>query len=92
MLALNPELSIGEAYMDGLLAVEEGTLFDFLEIAARNYGNSEQVAWFSLLSRATRRGFTRDRHVAHHYDLSGPVGADFDPAHLMRTPGHPQMR
>ena len=34
-LALNPELSIGEAYMDGLLTVEEGTLFDFLEIAAR---------------------------------------------------------
>ncbi|ARQ00135.1 SAM-dependent methyltransferase [Pseudorhodoplanes sinuspersici] len=75
-LALNPELSIGEAYMDGLLTVEEGTLFDLLEIAARNYSNFEQVAWFSLLSRTTRRlkqhnPIGRARHnVAHHYDLS----------------------
>lgn len=75
-LALNPELSIGEAYMDGLLTVEEGTLFDLLEIAARNYSNFERVAWFSLLSRTTRRlkqhnPIGRARHnVAHHYDLS----------------------
>lgn len=34
-LALNPELSIGEAYMNGLLTVEDGTLYDVLEIAAR---------------------------------------------------------
>ncbi|MEA2731252.1 MAG: cyclopropane-fatty-acyl-phospholipid synthase, partial [Acetobacteraceae bacterium] len=31
-LALNPSLSIGEAYMDGALVIEEGTLYDFLEI------------------------------------------------------------
>ncbi len=75
-LALNPELSIGEAYMDGLLTIEEGTLYDFLEIAARNYGNLERIAWLSLLSRALRRlkqhnpiGRAR-RNVAHHYDLS----------------------
>jgi cyclopropane-fatty-acyl-phospholipid synthase len=75
-LALNPELSIGEAYMDGLLTIEEGTLYDFLEIAAKNYSNLEQTAWLSLLSRAVRRlkqhnPVSRARHnVAHHYDLS----------------------
>jgi cyclopropane-fatty-acyl-phospholipid synthase len=75
-LALNPELAIGEAYMDGLLTIEEGTLYDFLEIAARNYDNLERVAWFSLLSRAMRglkqhNPIGRARHnVAHHYDLS----------------------
>jgi cyclopropane-fatty-acyl-phospholipid synthase len=75
-LALNPELSLGEAYMDGLLTIEEGTLFDCLEIAARNYSNFEQMVWFSQLSRATRRlkqhnPIGRARHnVAHHYDLS----------------------
>lgn len=75
-LALNPELSIGEAYMDGLLTIEEGTLYDLLEIAARNYSNLERMAWFSLLSYATRRlkqhnPIGRARHnVAHHYDLS----------------------
>jgi len=75
-LALNPEMSIGEAYMDGLLTIEEGTLFNFLEIAARNYNNFERVARFSLLSRAIRPLKQHNpidrarRNVAHHYDLS----------------------
>jgi cyclopropane-fatty-acyl-phospholipid synthase len=75
-LALNPELSIGEAYMNGLLTIEEGTLYDFLEITARNYSNLERIAWLSLLSRAMRRlkqhnPIGRAQHnVAHHYDLS----------------------
>jgi cyclopropane-fatty-acyl-phospholipid synthase len=75
-LALNPELSIGEAYMDGLLTIEEGTLFDLLEIAARNYSNFERKVWFALLSRVMRRlkqcnPISRARaNVAHHYDLS----------------------
>jgi cyclopropane-fatty-acyl-phospholipid synthase len=50
-LALNPELSIGEAYMNGLLTVEEGTLYDVLEIAARNFRNFEKMPWSSVLSR-----------------------------------------
>ena len=75
-LALNPELSIGEAYMDGLLTIEEGTLFDLLEISARNYSNFERKVWFALLSRAMQRlkqcnPISRARaNVAHHYDLS----------------------
>ncbi len=78
-LALNPELSIGEAYMDGLLTIEEGSLFDFLEIVARNYGNFKQTAWFSLLSRIMGRLKQYNpidrarRNVAHHYDLSGEL-------------------
>lgn len=75
-LALNPELSIGEAYMNGLLTIEEGSLFDALEIVARNYGNFKQTAWFSLLSRIMS-GLKQynpidsaRRNVAHHYDLS----------------------
>ncbi len=78
-LALNPALSVGEAYMDGTLTIEEGTLYDFLEIAARNYGNLERTAWFTLLNTLTRRlrqynpmGRAR-RNVAHHYDLSGKL-------------------
>ncbi len=54
-LVLNPELSIGEAYMNGLLEVEEGSLFDLLEIAARNYGNFEGRPG-SGCSRASRGG------------------------------------
>jgi cyclopropane-fatty-acyl-phospholipid synthase len=29
-LALNPELAVGEAYMDGRLVIEQGSLYDFL--------------------------------------------------------------
>lgn len=78
-LALNPELSIGEAYMNGLLTVEEGSLFDVLEIAARNYRNFEQMSWFSMLSRFMGRLKQYNpidrarRNVAHHYDLSGEL-------------------
>src|SRR3954463_2542143 len=35
-LAANPSLALGEAYMDNLLTLEEGTIYSFLEILARN--------------------------------------------------------
>ena len=38
-LLLNPELAMGEAYMDGTLTVEEGTLHDFMDICIGNLGN-----------------------------------------------------
>jgi cyclopropane-fatty-acyl-phospholipid synthase len=75
-LALNPGLYVGEAYMDGLLTIEAGTLYDFLEIAALNYGNLERLGWFSLTSRVLRRLrqynpiVRAQRNAAHHYDLS----------------------
>ncbi|HUL07375.1 MAG TPA: cyclopropane-fatty-acyl-phospholipid synthase family protein [Candidatus Acidoferrum sp.] len=75
-LAFNPALSVGEAYMDGELTVEEGTLYDFLEIAARNYVHLQRSAWYVLVNTVARRlkqynpvGRAR-RNVAHHYDLS----------------------
>jgi len=76
LLALNPALSLGEAYMDGLLTIEDGTLFDFLALLARNYGTLGKSAWLSLLERLSRLlkqsnplGRAR-RNVAFHYDLS----------------------
>jgi len=75
-LALNPALYVGEAYMEGRLIVEEGTLYDFLELAARNMARVESNPWYGLLSRIAKRigqynpiGQAR-RNVAHHYDLS----------------------
>lgn len=76
---LNPQLAIGEAYMDGSLTIEEGSLFDFLEICA-----VAELEWCRQpfgqalygLKRLIRRfyqynpiGRAQD-HVAHHYDLS----------------------
>jgi cyclopropane-fatty-acyl-phospholipid synthase len=75
-LAFNPALSVGEAYMDGLLTIEEGTLYDFMEIAARNYGHLQRSAWYVLVNTVARRLRQYNpicrarRNVAHHYDLS----------------------
>ena len=35
-LGLHPTMAVGEAYMDGRLTIEEGTLYDFVDIAAVN--------------------------------------------------------
>jgi cyclopropane-fatty-acyl-phospholipid synthase len=78
-LAFNPGLSVGEAYMDGLMVIEEGTIYDFLEVLARNYTPGGGSAWLSLvewvgggLKQHNPIGKTR-RNVAHHYDLSGEL-------------------
>lgn len=76
-LAINPALAVGEAYMDGRLAIEEGTLYDFLDLVARNFGDTNwRNPWMALLKRLGKRlkqansiGKAR-RNVAHHYDLS----------------------
>ena len=75
-LALNPELLVGEAYMDGRLVIEEGSLYGFLDVVARNYGTTGPSSWLAFLERLGRGlkqsnpvGRAR-RNVAHHYDLS----------------------
>ncbi len=78
----NPKLAVGEAYMDGKLTVEEGTLFDFLTLAGRNVRQLEtHPLWglFEGLGRVLRPLRTYNpigrarRNVAHHYDLSGEL-------------------
>jgi cyclopropane-fatty-acyl-phospholipid synthase len=78
-LALNPSLSVGEAYMDGTLAIEDGALYDFLEVVARNFDNVARLPWLAAIERIGR-GFkqynpigTARRNVAHHYDLSAEL-------------------
>src|SRR5665213_681590 len=78
-LALNPSLSVGEAYMDGTLRIEDGTLYDFLEVLARNFDNVARLPWLALIERVGR-GLkqynpigTAQRNVAHHYDLSAAL-------------------
>ena len=78
----NPPLFVGEAYMNGELTIEKGTLEDFLEIGARNYDNLVRhwlVRLAFLLARQGRRvkqynPMAKARaNVAHHYDLSGKL-------------------
>ena len=35
-IALNPWLKVGESYMDGRMTIEEGTLYDLLDIGMAN--------------------------------------------------------
>ncbi len=79
---LNPQMALGEAYMDGRVTFEGGDVGDFLDLAARNLGTGYGPAhwqwiasarsWMKWLGRANtlRRAH---RNVAHHYDLSGAL-------------------
>lgn len=78
-LVLNPGLSVAEAFMDGDLVVEDGTLFDFMEVAAINYSHVENfplvklLRWIGIGSKKLKQynpiGIAQ-KNVAHHYDLS----------------------
>ncbi len=77
-LYLNPELVLGEAYMDGTLTIEEGNLSDLFEIMALNERHAQSDLLFALRDRISRI-FRRwqqynpihlsQKNVAHHYDL-----------------------
>ncbi|MFN6980299.1 MAG: class I SAM-dependent methyltransferase [Brevundimonas sp.] len=77
-IAADPELAVGECYMDGSLALEEGSVRDLLEII---FLNPESHAYVQERIAALGLGVIRKLHrknnrkaakanVAHHYDLS----------------------
>ena len=73
-----PRLGVGEAYMDGRLTIEDGTILDLMELivganrwehggAGRKALNKRKA---KLLRLFKRNDFRRARrNVAHHYDL-----------------------
>jgi cyclopropane-fatty-acyl-phospholipid synthase len=76
-LVLNPCLTVLEGFMDGDISVVEGSLYDFLEVCARNYHHLEQrpfirfLGWFDRARMGQYNPVDRARrNVAHHYDLS----------------------
>ena len=79
-LLLDPYAYAGEAYMNGGLTIEQGSLADWLALCYENFerhaAGSRFVRARNWLGRALRPitqhnpiGLAR-RHVAHHYDLS----------------------
>jgi cyclopropane-fatty-acyl-phospholipid synthase len=78
-LLLNPGLSVGEAFMDGALVVEDGTLYDFLDVVARNFDSVGRLPWLAFIERIGRglkqyNPIGKAQHnVAHHYDLSAQL-------------------
>jgi cyclopropane-fatty-acyl-phospholipid synthase len=80
LLFLRPRLMVGQAFMDGTLTVEQGSIYDFLMLVMGNIETAPRSALAPLwngVSWASRHlhqynpiGRAR-RNVAHHYDLSG---------------------
>ena len=69
----------GEAYSDGTIIIENGTLADFLDIALMNIGRGELNFFSKLINKLngsyrylTNFNFIKKSkmNVAHHYDLS----------------------
>jgi cyclopropane-fatty-acyl-phospholipid synthase len=78
-LALRPDLYLGECYMDGSLAIEQGALWDLLDICGRNLQRQQRLtrSWIAATAKAALRCllqynpiYIARRNVAHHYDLS----------------------
>ena len=77
-LFFNPALALGEAYMDGSLVMERGTIYDFLELLLANLDYAHWPRWARSVEtiRFTGRWLRQfnpqpraRRNVEHHYDL-----------------------
>ena len=78
-LLIRPDLYFGEAYSDGSIVIENGSLTDFLDIALMNLGRREFNFFTKLINKLsgsyrylTNFNFIKKSkmNVAHHYDLS----------------------
>ncbi len=77
-LALYPQLWVAEAYMDGLLTVDDEALRDFMHIVALNHHNLKFLKLFQFIARLGR-GLGRlaalnplraaRKNASYHYDL-----------------------
>jgi cyclopropane-fatty-acyl-phospholipid synthase len=82
-LVLNPELAVGEAYMDGGMAPVDGSIHNLLAVLLANLrANPKGVAvvWFRRVVAQLLRPIDQfnapdraRRNVAHHYDLNGQL-------------------
>jgi len=78
-LLLLPDLYFGEAYTDGSLIIENGTLTEFLELVLKNIGRREINSYNAVINKiiGTYRFLTNfnlkkksKSNVVHHYDIS----------------------
>ena len=78
-LLLNPDLYFGEAYTNGSLKIENGTLTEFLEIILKNIGRKNINIYGKIINKLKgsyryltnfNKGFISKKNVNHHYDIS----------------------
>ena len=78
-LLFHPDLYFGEAYTDGDILIENGSLSDFLDLALMNFGRNE-LNFFSYLINRLRGSYRyltnfnfikkSKMNASHHYDIS----------------------
>jgi cyclopropane-fatty-acyl-phospholipid synthase len=77
-LLLNPDLRLGELFMDGRLIVERGTIYDFLAVLLRGSSSLprplairflDYIRFMKRRSISDNKPWRSRRNVAHHYDL-----------------------
>lgn len=78
-LFINPRLALGEAFTNGLLTIEDASLYEFLDLVGRNMQYTDNIdlgGMTGFMDHLVRRllQLNTERlaraHVAHHYDLS----------------------
>jgi cyclopropane-fatty-acyl-phospholipid synthase len=82
-IARNPRLGFGEAYMDGRIVIEDGTILELLEmiVGANRWEDGGkgrkalQKGRMSALKSLLRRNNARQsrKNVAHHYDIGNEL-------------------
>jgi cyclopropane-fatty-acyl-phospholipid synthase len=79
---LDPHLAFAEAYMDGHVEIEAGSIYDVLTLFAKNLNHHDFPAWMRLadsfrrvtrLSQQANNLVRSKRNVSHHYDLPGSL-------------------
>ncbi|MCB1365686.1 MAG: class I SAM-dependent methyltransferase [Rhodobacteraceae bacterium] len=102
-LCLNPELALGEAYMNATLRVENDDLEGLLRLLVRNRKGDRMPVWVRAVSRARYLAQTwllrntetaARRNVAHHYDISDDlyrIFLDADMQYSCAYFAHPDM-
>jgi cyclopropane-fatty-acyl-phospholipid synthase len=82
-VSIDPDLALGECYMNGGIDCIDGTsIYDFIEVATKNTGGRGNNIVHGLVD-GTRKVFRRAyqqntigrsrNNVAHHYDLNGKL-------------------
>src|SRR5260370_9866602 len=81
-ILLDPEFRLGEAYMDGSIIVDQGSIAEFLDIAVKNLSRTGAGVASGMLR--TLRSFARPlsenntlararRNAIHHYNIDDPI-------------------
>ena len=78
-LLLYPDLYFGEAYTNGSLVIENGTITEFLDIVLKNIGKKHINIYSKIFNKIKgtykhltnfNKGIKSKQNVAHHYDIS----------------------